>query len=143
MLISMTALLLGQLPKCKICHETILKGILSERQIQHVITVAGTKEKFTIVTKEKTALVRIARKESTFNSRGSTSLSSSYGLWGFLDSTWRLDHIKMKKTDCAYCQTQAAMRYIKNRYGTAQKAWEHHVKTSKKTSKKYRPGGWY
>lgn len=76
--------------------------------------------------KEIAALKEIVYKESRFNRHERTSRSTSYGLYGFLNSTW--SGIRMKKSSDPVKQTIAALRYIKNRYGLPSKALKHHKK---------------
>ena len=67
---------------------------------------------------EADAMAEIAWRESRFLPTSKNPESTSYGLYGFLDGTWK----KIDKTDDPLLQTIAATRYIKHRYGTPQSA---------------------
>lgn len=72
-------------------------------------------------------MVSIAKRESNYRSTTRTKRSTAYGLYGFLNSTWR--GVGVKKTACPYCQTEAAIAYIKRRYGSTDRAlafWRKH-----------------
>ncbi len=72
------------------------------------------------------ALQEIAYRESKFNPHAQSKRTSAYGLYGFLNSTWRSTGVK--KTSDPTTQTVAALKYIKRRYGTPEKALEFHKK---------------
>jgi len=70
------------------------------------------------------AFVEIAIKESSLSPRCKDPRSSAYGLMGFLKSTWAgTGH---KKTDCYFCQIDAAYLYIIKRYGSVKAARDFH-----------------
>lgn len=114
--------------QCKTCHNEIfpVEYKLSERYIEHIITDSAKKEKINLTTNHKTKLKRIAYRESSYNVSSRSQSSTAYGLWGFLNSTWK--NVGFRKTNCPYCQTRAALRYIKRRYKSIDKAWNHHLK---------------
>ena len=62
----------------------------------------------------------IVQKESSGNPSAQNPKSSAYGLYQFLDGTWKGTGIS--KTSDPVIQTQAAIKYIKQRYGTPAKA---------------------
>ena len=69
-------------------------------------------------------------KESGFNNKAQNKRSTAYGMFQFLDSTWKGTGIS--KTSDPIQQTEAGCIYIKNRYGTPQKALDFHLRS-----------GWY
>ena len=54
--------------------------------------------------------------------------SSAYGYGQFLNSTWR--NVGVSKTDNGVDQVYAVCVYVNNRSGTAQKAWEFHLRNN-------------
>lgn len=69
----------------------------------------------------------IAQHESDYDPNNQNKTSTAYGLYQFLNSTW--DDTGIQKTSDPYQQAVAAVRYIKQRYGTAQNAvdfWQSH-----------------
>lgn len=80
----------------------------------------------TLPEKEIQALKEIVYKESRFNRHERTSRSTSYGLYGFLNSTW--SGIRMQKSSDPVKQTIAALRYIKRRYKWPSRALAFHKK---------------
>lgn len=50
--------------------------------------------------------------------------SSAYGLFGFLNSTWST--VGCVKTQDQYEQVRCGIKYIEQRYGTPNKAWQFH-----------------
>ena len=73
---------------------------------------------------EINAIKKICWKESNYYALDQNPKSTAYGLYGFLDSTWKSTGIK--KTDNAFMQTVAALKYIKARYRTPQRALMFH-----------------
>lgn len=61
-------------------------------------------------------LAWIIRHESGFRPHAQNPTSTAYGLFQFLNTTWRGTGIA--KTSNPYWQTRAGIRYIKGRYGT-------------------------
>lgn len=76
---------------------------------------------------DRTAMVTISRLESEHRPKIKNKRSSAYGLFQFLDSTWKGTGIA--KTDIPFFQTLAAYRYMKRRYGSPVKALRHKYKT--------------
>jgi hypothetical protein len=70
------------------------------------------------------ALKAIINKESGFDSNAQNPTSTAYGMFQFLDSTWRA--VGAKKTSDPAAQTDAGLRYIMQRYGTPEKALAFH-----------------
>lgn len=71
------------------------------------------------------AMMQIVTKESGFNNVAQNKHSTAYGMFQFLDSTWRNYGIK---TSDPIQQTEAGVAYIKARYGTPQNALRFHNK---------------
>lgn len=93
-------------------------------QIVHVFTVATWGEQ------EWAAMKQIVLKESGFKNTAQNRKSTAYGLFQFLDSTWKgTGH---QKTDDPIQQTEAGVEYIKRRYGTPTNALNFHKRN-----------GWY
>ena len=69
------------------------------------------------------AMVEICRRESSFNPKMQNPTSTSSGLYGFLDSTYRSYG---GKTDDPLEQTRMAWYYVWDRYGTAERALAFH-----------------
>jgi murein DD-endopeptidase MepM/ murein hydrolase activator NlpD len=67
------------------------------------------------------ALRQIVMHESGFNNTAQNPTSTAYGMFQFLDSTW--PSYGVKKTSDPWQQTQAGLRYIKERYGDPRGAW--------------------
>ena len=70
------------------------------------------------------AMIKIAWKESRYNPDDQHPVSTAYGLWQFLDSTWQ--YYGIDKTNDPLLQTVVAVRYIEDRYGTPVAALEYH-----------------
>ncbi len=71
------------------------------------------------------AMARLCWRESRYNPLLQNPRSTAFGLWQFLDSTWRSYGID--KTSDPLLQTIAAVRYIKARYKTPKRALEFHL----------------
>ncbi len=67
------------------------------------------------------ALANILEHESSFNPNAKNPHSTAYGLFQFLDSTWRGTGVQ--KTSDPLWQSIAGLRYIANRYGNPENAW--------------------
>lgn len=70
------------------------------------------------------AMLAIVQKESGFNNKAQNKHSTAYGMYQFLDSTWA--GYGVAKTADPIQQTEAAMAYIKSRYGTPKNALRFH-----------------
>lgn len=68
------------------------------------------------------ALRQIVMHESGFNNTAQNPTSTAYGMFQFLDSTW--GNYGFKKTSDPWIQTQAGLKYIKERYKDPQGAWK-------------------
>lgn len=70
------------------------------------------------------ALLQLVRHESGFRPGVKNPSSSAFGLFQFLDSTWRsyLPEVPYGSTD-PYWQAVGGFRYIQQRYGTPERAW--------------------
>ncbi len=75
--------------------------------------------------KQVEAMARLCWRESRYNPLLQNPRSTAFGLWQFLDSTWRSYGIE--KTSDPLLQTIAAIRYIKARYKTPRRALEFHL----------------
>ena len=71
------------------------------------------------------AMLRLCWRESRYNPLLDNPRSSAFGLWQFLDSTWK--YYGIEKTSDPLLQTIAAVRYIEDRYETPEKALEFHL----------------
>jgi len=67
------------------------------------------------------ALWTLLRHESSLNPKAQNPTSTAYGLFQFLDSTWK--SVGMKKTSDPEQQFVGGFKYIKQRYGTPEAAW--------------------
>lgn len=65
----------------------------------------------------------VVNRESGWNPTAQNPTSSAYGIGQFLDSTWQ--GVQAQKTSDPYQQIQAMLRYITQRYGSPQAAWQH------------------
>jgi hypothetical protein len=74
---------------------------------------------------EVTAMTRICWRESRYNPQLQNPTSTAFGLYQFLDSTWK--YYGITKTTDPLLQTIAACRYIEDRYGTPRKALAFHL----------------
>lgn len=70
------------------------------------------------------ALVRLAWKESRWSPTAKNPRSTATGMWQFLDGSWKGTGVR--KTHDPYWQTVAALRYVRSRYSTPQKALAFH-----------------
>jgi hypothetical protein len=75
--------------------------------------------------KQVEAMARLCWRESRYNPLLQNPRSTAFGLWQFLDSTWKPYGIE--KTKDPLLQTIAAVRYIKARYKTPKRALEFHL----------------
>lgn len=125
----MMVVLLGnnaaELKTCKVCHKQYSTSRLSRASMVRIASETASRHGVR-GSRSRSAMVEIAHKESTFRPTTRNKRSTAYGLYGFLNSTWKGTGVK--KTDCPNCQTEAAMRYIKARYGTPEKALAFHRK---------------
>ena len=71
------------------------------------------------------AMAKICWRESRYNPNNQHPVSSAFGLYQFLDSTWQ--YYGIEKTTDPLLQTIAAVRYIEDRYETPEKALEFHL----------------
>lgn len=71
---------------------------------------------------EQEYAIKLAWAESSFNPRAQNKKSSAYGLFGFLNSTWR--SVGIDKTACGWCQIEAAKMYVSDRYHSFRRAYE-------------------
>jgi len=133
MIVKIVALLVltGPVVTCKTCHHTYYprENRLSETQMMNVIQVSAKEIGWKLPKPDLEAMRRIAWKESRYNTRMSARAeglhSSSAGLYGFLNDTRK--HYGGHGV-CPYCQTIAAFKYVKARYGTPQHALYIHNK---------------
>lgn len=68
--------------------------------------------------------LQIVQRESGFNHLAQNPRSTAFGLFQFLDKTWK--GYGYAKTDDPAIQAKAGMAYLKARYGTPQRAMDHH-----------------
>jgi LysM repeat protein len=77
---------------------------------------------------KSSALWTLLQHESSLNPRAQNPHSTAYGLFQFLDSTWKT--VGMKKTSDPEQQFVGGFKYIKQRYGSPEAAWafwqQHH-----------------
>jgi len=71
-------------------------------------------------------LVALVNSESHFNNSAQNPTSTAYGMFQFLDATWK--NYGFKKTSDPHQQAVAGLTYIKSRYGDPAKAWSYHKK---------------
>lgn len=87
-------------------------------QTVHVYTVAKWGES------EWKAMYWLVMKESGFSNEAQNKRSTAYGMFQFLDSTWK--GTGYQKTSDPIQQTQAGIEYIERRYGTPSNAVNFH-----------------
>ena len=71
---------------------------------------------------------KIISKESanwTVTGNHNLSLSSAFGLGGFLNATWK--SVGCVKSEIKSVQVDCTIEYIEQRYGTPKKAWDFHI----------------
>lgn len=70
------------------------------------------------------ALIQLVKHESSFSPQAKNPNSSAFGLFQFLDSTWKsnLPEVPYGTKD-PYWQAVGGFRYIQQRYGTPERAW--------------------
>jgi hypothetical protein len=96
-------------------------GLYIQEVIERAIQIEGVKWG----EKDVEAMMRLCWRESRYNPHLQNPRSTAFGLWQFLDSTW--DNYGIEKTTDPLLQTVAAVRYIKSRYGTPQRALAFHL----------------
>lgn len=110
-----------------VCFTGLHGKVLTKPQVVNVVRSAATSLGVKYSDKEVNAMVRIAFKESRYNTMMDLSKSprkSSAGLFGFLDSTrdnyggWG---------PCPWIQTRGAVRYVRDRYGSPTKGLRFHI----------------
>lgn len=112
---------------CKQCNHSHTKEYrLTPEKLEHIVLNVAGRPGSSVSRSSSRGYVRLAKKESTYRPTAQNPRTSAYGLFGFLNSTWK--SVGMKKTDCPYCQVEAAGRYIKRRYGSISAALAHHNK---------------
>jgi hypothetical protein len=111
---------------CKVGHryDPTLKT-LNTRQMHHLTSRSGSR-RGRISQADAKALEEIARRESTYRVEAKNPKSSAYGLYGFVNKTWKTTGFE--KTNCYFCQTEAAHVYIQKRYGSPSRALRFHQK---------------
>lgn len=87
-------------------------------QIVRVFTIAEWGEH------EWPSMKQLVAKESGFNNHAQNKKSTAYGMFQFLNSTWK--GTDYEKTSDPITQTQAGIEYVKRRYGTPTKALQFH-----------------
>ena len=70
---------------------------------------------------QSNGLTQILAHESSFNAGAQNPSSTAYGLFQFLNSTWK--SVGATKTSDAYLQSVAGLKYIQQRYGNPDNAW--------------------
>lgn len=70
-------------------------------------------------------MLEIAARESSFDPNQQNDTSTAYGAYQFLNSTWADTGIA--KTSDPLLQAEAALKYVKSRYGTPQEALDHEL----------------
>ena len=111
--------------QCSVCHTLYARGeILTEARFETVFWSAVQRSGTTISRSGMRDARSICKRESGFQINCRDPRSSAYGLWGFLNSTWRDQH--RKRTDCPVCQTRAFLDYCRERYGSIQGALSFH-----------------
>jgi lysozyme len=70
---------------------------------------------------DSNGLKQILAHESSFNPNAKNPTSTAYGLFQFLNSTWRT--VGATKTSDPYGQAVAGLKYIQQRYGNPDQAW--------------------
>lgn len=75
---------------------------------------------------EWNALYALIMRESGFRNTAQNPTSTAYGMFQFLNSTWRSYGIA--KTSDPYWQTVAGLRYLQSRYGDPLSAWAHETR---------------
>ncbi len=73
-------------------------------------------------------LAYIKQKESSGNPTAQNPKSSAYGLYGFLDSTWKT--VGCVKTSNPIEQERCAILYMEQRYGGIEGAYYFHLKNN-------------
>lgn len=116
----------GPVVHCKRCGHSYSRGEkVSGPRLRHVAKEAAKKAKFSLREGDVARMEKILKRESY---GGLTTVknprSSAYGMWQFLNGTWKGTGIK--KTDCPFGQTEAFFIYVEKRYGTIAKALAWH-----------------
>ncbi|HZV02813.1 MAG TPA: GH25 family lysozyme [Planctomycetota bacterium] len=70
---------------------------------------------------DSNGLKQILAHESSFNPNAKNPTSTAFGLFQFLNSTWRT--VGAQKTSDPYGQAVAGLKYIQQRYGNPDQAW--------------------
>ncbi len=125
--------------ECKHCHKpTITKNSqLTKVQVKEYARQVSKDFSFNLPETEIEALSKLCFKESSYNYKAGTKLSSATGLYGLLKDKYP----RRIPIFCPYCQTRYALVYIKRRYtGLPSRAWTHHRQQARVRGKR---GGWY
>ena len=113
---------------CPVCHYSYnvasKNHILSDRELTDALYAASRRERTLLDRGALRDAKHIIWRESTNDVLCRTRKSSSFGLAGFLDSTWRSTRIA--KTRCPVCQLRAFLRYVHARFGTVSRAYAFH-----------------
>lgn len=72
------------------------------------------------------ALQELLMRESGFKTEAQNKTSTAYGLFQFLDSTWK--GVGCQKSSDVHEQVDCGLKYVRNRYGSPKKALEFHNK---------------
>ena len=110
---------------CKRCHEVIPnKTTFSRSEMTTIIGKACHRMKTRLTPDQWKAMYRLSYKESSWRSTLKNRRSSAYGLYQFLNQTWK--DVGISRTHCPYCQSEAAILYIRDRYKTPTRALQFH-----------------
>lgn len=110
---------------CKRCGLIVPnKTTFEKKEMTKIIGTACHKLKTTMNTEQWKAMYRLAYKESSWRSTLRNKRSTAYGLFQFLNQTWK--DVGIPKTNCPYCQAEGAILYIKQRYKTPTRALQFH-----------------
>jgi hypothetical protein len=122
-MIALVAVLMLAQKQCRVCHTFyVSKGeVLTEQRFESI-----TRKALGMSFDRSTfrGMLSIANRESGRFTREQNKRSSAFGLYQFLNSTWKDTGIK--KTDCPVCQTLAMLKYVQKRYGSVQAALHYH-----------------
>lgn len=110
---------------CKRCGVVVPhKTTFEKKEMTKIIGTACHRLNTKLSIDQWRAMYRIAYKESSWRSTLRNKRSTAYGLFQFLNQTWK--DVGIPKTNCPYCQAEGAILYIKQRYKTPTRALQFH-----------------
>lgn len=113
------ALTLVPLHVCKRCGNEQATGH-TRQAIHRMVSYAASRSGYKLSRGDANRALAIAQPESSLDPSAKNPKSRAFGMYQLLPKTWKSTGIG--ETECRWCQTEAFLRYVKQRYGSLEKA---------------------